>query len=376
MDFQGQTGIRDTQGVDRQGLWGDPSGPVQDPTEGVAQHPAMLGGETVRFERQNQRRAIVDAVHFHRAGVVGRSFIDGTIDPGEDRGELGPACRDGEGGELKVEAVSRFDPAIPDRISRSPAEVAVLDLKLLDGLRPEVDDREDRVGFCVTDRAARSEDPSEGSVDRRGIGQFQREDAPSIGGGREATRRRMDHEVGHDHIGQSFGQAFPFASRGGIQAVDPHIRTDVMQAGASHVRGDAVHGGFGKPVGQVGPIVTSIGAFEDLGVVVVIGEGDPQVVGIGDIHFDVLNPGKSVGCVEQVEGLPIGGAVQSEFLGHIQPGHITGTQSQGGGVSIGDVPEGGPVLPAIRGSVDAVLGDVDPVGVEPAHGPGGEPGAL
>ncbi|MGB0671156.1 MAG: hypothetical protein ACPGNT_06630, partial [Rhodospirillales bacterium] len=70
-----------------------------------------------------QRRAIVHAVHFHRAGVVGRPFIDGTIDPGEDRGELGPACRGGEWGELEVEAVSRFDPAIPDRVGRGPAEV-------------------------------------------------------------------------------------------------------------------------------------------------------------------------------------------------------------------------------------------------------------
>ena len=91
MNFQGQTGIRDAEGVDRQGLRGDPPGSVQDPAEGIAQHPPVLGGETVRFERQDQRGAIVHAVHFHRAGVVGRPFIDGTIDPGEDRGELGPA---------------------------------------------------------------------------------------------------------------------------------------------------------------------------------------------------------------------------------------------------------------------------------------------
>ena len=186
----------------------------------------------------------------------------------------------------------------------------------------------------------------------------------------------MDDEVGHHHIGQAFGEALPFASRGGIQAVDPDIGADVVQAGAGHIRGDAIDGGFGKPVGQVGPRVPAVSAFEDLDVVVVVGQGDPEVIGIGDIDLDVLDPGKSVRRVEQVEGLPVGGAVQAEFLGHIEPGHIAGTQPQCGGLTVGDVPEGGPILPAVGGAVDAVLGDVDPVRVEAAHGPGGEPGAL
>ena len=170
-----------------------------------------------------------------------------------------------------MEAVSWFDPAIPDRVGRGPAEVAVLDLKLLDGLRTEVDDREDRVGFGVTGRPPWGEDSAEGGIDRRGVGQFQRVDAPPIGGSGEAAGRRMDDEVGHDDIGQSFGKALPFASRGGIQPVDPDIRPDVMQTGSGHIGSDAIHGGFGKPVGQVGPSFPSIGAFEDLDIVVVVG---------------------------------------------------------------------------------------------------------
>ena len=56
----------------------------------------------------------------------------------------------------------------------------------------------------------------------------------------------MDDEVGHDHIGQSFGKALPFAARRD-PPVDSNIRPDVMQTGSGHIGSDAFTGASGSP---------------------------------------------------------------------------------------------------------------------------------
>ena len=100
------------------------------------------------------------------------------------------------------------------------------------------------------------------------------------------------------------------------------------------------------------------------------------MVGVCGGDLDVLDPGESIGQVELVKGLPIGGPIEPEFLGHVYAGHITRAKAQCRAFSAGNVAEGGPLLSSVRRPVDLVLGDVDPIRIEPAHRPRGQPGAL
>ena len=321
LEFEAGLG-RKGQGVRGGGPWGQPYAPVQHPSEGVAQHPSVLGSEAIRREGDRHVHAILDAKRAFRAGVVGDALVGTPIDLCEQHGEVRPTDGSGNGGEGQVHAVPREQHPVPQGVPGSASEVPVLQVQLVKGLGSEVVHRHHRTDLGVTVGTSRGEDAAEGGIPSRGVGQVQRVDAPTIGGGHEPAGRGMQDQVGDDHIGQSVRQAGPGGSRR-TAVVNPDIGTGIGVTGAANIDGQGVHRGWGQVFGKVRPAVSAVGGVQDLGVVVVVGQGNPELVGIGGVDLDVGDPGESIGHIQRVKGLSVRAPVQVEFLGHIQATHIT-----------------------------------------------------
>ena len=214
------------QGVRGGGPWGQPSAPVQHPSEGVAQHPSVLGSEAVRREGDRHVHAIFDAKRAFRAGVVGDAFVGTPVNLREKDREVRPAERSGNGGKGQVHAVPGEQHPIPQGVPGGTPEVPVLQVQLVKGLGSEVVHRHHRADLVVTVGTPRGEDAAEGGIPSRGVGQVQRVDAPTIGGGHEPAGRGMQDQIGDDHIGQSVRQAGPGRSRR-TAVVNPDIGTGI-----------------------------------------------------------------------------------------------------------------------------------------------------
>ena len=367
------SGRGNAQGVDGGGAWREPAAAVEDPSERVAHHPSVLGGETVRGERHHHIDGLRHAKGAFGSGVVGTSLVRLAIDFGQQHREVCPALGGRHRRQGQVQAVSGGDESIPEGVQRGASKVAVMQGKLVYRLRSEVVDRQNGVHHRIAMGAARRQQPTEGGIEARRVRQVQRVQSAAVGGGDQSARRGVQHEVRYNHIGQPFRQPVPLGGTTG-ELVNAHIRSGVGIARTRHVNGEGIHRSRRKAIRHGGPGVAAVGGVEDLVGVRIARDADPDFVGVGGIHGDVRDVGEPIGHIQQAEVLPVGAPVEAVFLGHIEPADIAGRQGKGRARPTGNEPQWRPVFSAVRGLVNPVLGHIHPVRVEIADRPGGQPG--